>query len=95
MYFILRCLAVLFLFAVIVFVMKSIARLRHLLFGTMRDVRTLRQIVVPDAATAAPQMLRCLACGAFVSTREAVTLRSGKIVQPFCSHDCLQRHVRG
>jgi hypothetical protein len=93
-YLVLRCLAVLFLFAGIVFVLKSIARLRHLLFGTMRDVRTLRQIVVPDATSNGPQMVRCLTCGAFVSASEAITLRSGKTAQPFCSHDCLQRHVR-
>jgi len=39
-------------------------------------------------------MVRCLACGAFVAASEAITLRSGKTTQPFCSHDCLQRHVR-
>jgi hypothetical protein len=90
-----RFLIALFIFAFVVYVLKVLARLRFFINGTMRDVRRLRdQMMEPAAGAGGPEMVRCLACGAFVAAREAVTISSARTRQSFCSNECLQRHVK-
>ncbi|NBO65461.1 MAG: hypothetical protein EBU88_11585 [Acidobacteria bacterium] len=95
----LKCLTGLFVFVFIVYVLKSIARLRFFISGTMGDVRRLRDQLAEQAAKGSAEdvgaeMTRCLACGAFVATGEAVTIRSSQGRQSFCSSECLRRHVK-
>ncbi|MEY3283597.1 MAG: hypothetical protein RIR86_1610 [Acidobacteriota bacterium] len=87
--FLYKCLIAVFVFAFVVYVLKAIARLRFFVNGTMGDVRRLR-----DQIQGGAEMVRCSACGAFVTAHEAVTLRSSKSKETFCSTECLQKNVR-
>jgi len=88
--FIFRFVAILFLFAFVVYVLKAIARLSHHLRGTMRDVKEIRDKMSPAVSA---NMIRCLSCGAFVSARDAVTVSSRNSSQTFCSSECARAHV--
>jgi hypothetical protein len=91
---ILRCLIILFVFAFIVYVLKAIARLSHRLRGTIKDVREIRENAPGRGkAQVNEEMVRCLSCGAFVSSRDAVTLSSRNKSQVFCSSDCARSHI--
>jgi hypothetical protein len=90
--FILRCVLILLIFAFIVYVMKAIARLSHRLRGTIRDVKELREQAGGRPATSA-EMVRCLTCGAFVLSRDAVTISSRNRSQTFCSSECARAHI--
>ncbi|MFZ4987166.1 MAG: hypothetical protein ACOYLF_17060 [Blastocatellia bacterium] len=95
----LKCLIAGFAFVFVVYVLKMIARLRFFIAGTMGDVRRLRDQVAdqtgprPSAAVGA-EMVQCQACGAFVSAAEALSVRSQKVRQNFCSAECLRNHVQ-
>lgn len=91
--FIFRFVLILFVFAFIVYVLKAIARLSFHMRGTVKDVRKLREQVT-GRSTSNAEMVRCAACGAFVTNREALTLAEGKRQQSFCSRACLQAHTR-
>jgi len=86
-----KCVIILIVFSFIVYVMKAITRLSAHLRRTVKDVRSLREQVGRPAAA---DMVRCSACGAFVSARDAVTVSAGGRAQTFCSHDCLVTHAR-
>lgn len=90
--FILKCVLILIIFAFIVYVMKTIARLSHHLRGTIRDVKEIREKVSgrPDVSA---NMVRCLSCGAFISARDAVTYSSRNSSQTFCSSECARAHI--
>jgi hypothetical protein len=90
--FILRAVLVLLAFAFIVYVIKSIARLSYRLRGTIKDFQKLRE-EVSGRPVASAEMVRCAACGAFVSSRDAVTVSSGKTVRTFCSSECMRTAV--
>lgn len=90
---IIKCFIAFFLFAFVIYVLKAIARLRFFINGTMGDVRKLREQLT-GAESGGAEMVRCLGCGSFVAAREAVTIRSRKISQSYCSTECLQRHVK-
>ena len=93
---VLRCLVILIAFAFIVYVLKAIARLSYRLRGTINDVREIRETVSGRGrATKQPSedMVRCLSCGAFVSSRDAVTISSRNKSQVFCSSDCARTHI--
>ncbi len=92
MSFILRCVLILLIFAFIVYVMKAIARLSHHLRGTIKDVKEIRERASGRTAASA-EMVRCASCGAFVSSRDAVTISSRGRSQMFCSRDCAQAHI--
>jgi len=90
--FILRAVAILIIFAFVVYVFKAIARLSHHVRATVRDVNKLRD----QAAGRAPvnaEMVRCANCGAFVSSRDALTISARNASQAFCSKECLQARV--
>lgn len=89
---IIRCLIILFVFAFIVFVLKAIARLSHRLRGTIKDMKDIREKVSGRPAASA-DMIRCLSCGAFVSSRDAVTISSRNRSQMFCSGECARAHI--
>ncbi len=91
MSFILRCVLILLIFAFIVYVIKAIARLSHHLRGTIKDVKEIRERGGRPAASA--EMIRCASCGAFVSSRDAVTISARGRSQIFCSRDCAQAHI--
>lgn len=91
--FVFKCILVLFIFAFIVYVMKALARLRFHLRGTVKDVQKMREQMKGRAPNSS-EMVRCLSCGAFVASGEAVTLAEGKRRQTFCSRACLQAHAR-
>ncbi len=92
MTFILRCVLILLIFAFIVYVMKAIARLSHRLRGTMKDVKEIRE-QVGGRPVANAEMVRCASCGAFVSSRDAVTVSSRGGSQMFCSPGCARAHI--
>ena len=92
MSFIFKCVLVLLVFAFIVYVLKAIARLSHHLRGTIGDVKEIREKVSGRPAVSA-DMVRCLTCGAFVSSRDAVTISSRNRSQFFCSGECARAHV--
>jgi hypothetical protein len=73
-------------------VLKAIARLSHHLRGTIGDVREIREKVSgrPDVSA---DMVRCLTCGAFVSSRDAVTISSRNRSHFFCSGECARAHI--
>ncbi|MGH9753923.1 MAG: hypothetical protein ACREA2_14180 [Blastocatellia bacterium] len=92
MNFILKCVFILLVFAFIVYVLKAIARLSHHLRATIGDMKEIREKVSGRPAVSA-DMVRCLSCGAFVSTRDAVTLSSRNRSQVFCSGECARAHI--
>jgi hypothetical protein len=83
---------ILFVFAFVVYVIKAIARLWFHLRGTVKDVQKLREQVSGRPVTSA-EMVRCAICGAFVASRDAVTLSTRNRAQFFCSQDCMRVHV--
>jgi hypothetical protein len=94
--FIIRCLLVLLAFAFVVYVLKAIARLSHHLRGTINDVKEIRERAYGRGRTAthpSEDMVRCLSCGAFVSSRDAVTVSSRNRSQAFCSNACARAHI--
>lgn len=92
MNFIFRCVLILLVFAFIVYVLKAIARLSHHLRGTIGDVKEIRE-KVSGRPTVSADMVRCLSCGAFVSSRDAVTISSRNKSQFFCSGECARAHI--
>jgi hypothetical protein len=90
--FILRCVLILLVFAFIVYVLKAIARLSQHLRGTIGDVKEIREKMSGRPAVSA-DMVRCLSCGAFVSSRDAVTISSRDRSQVFCSSECARAHI--
>jgi hypothetical protein len=90
--FIIRCVLILLVFAFIVYVLKAIARLSHNLRGTIRDVNDIREKAHGRSAASA-DMVRCLSCGAFVSSRDAVTISSRNRALVFCSGECARAHI--
>jgi len=90
--FIFRCLLVLFAFAFIVYVLKSIARLSHRLRITINDVKEIREKAA-GRGRATEDMVRCLSCGAFISSRDAVTVSSRNKSQVFCSSACARAYI--
>jgi hypothetical protein len=87
-----KCVLILLVFAFIVYVLKAIARLSHHLRGTISDVKEVREKVSGRPAVSA-DMVRCLSCGAFVSSRDAVTISSRNRSLVFCSGDCARAHI--
>lgn len=94
MSFILKFVLVLLVFSFVVYVLKSIARLSHYLQGTVKEVRKMREQMGGSVPATAADMVRCAACGAFISAREAVTVSSRGRSQTFCSHECIKAHVK-
>ena len=92
MSFLLRAVLILLVFSFVVYVLKAIARLSFNLRGALTEVRAIRAKMDGRPAASA-EMLRCAACGAFVSARDAVTISSRNRAQTFCSRECLQSFV--
>ena len=92
MSFIFRAVAILIIFCFVVYVLKAIARISFRLQTTIKDVRQMREQLGGRAASA--EMVRCAACGAFVSAGDAVTLSARGRAQTFCSKECIQAHVK-
>lgn len=92
MTFILRCVLILLVFSFVVYVFKAIARLRFYLRGTIKDVQKIRE-QVGARSTPSAEMVRCASCGAFVSSRDAVTVSSRNRAQVFCSQECVRVNV--
>lgn len=89
---IIRCLIILIAFAFIVYVLKMIARLSHNLRRTIGDVKDIRERV-SGRPTASADMVRCLSCGAFVSSRDAVIVSSRSGSRAYCSDECARAHI--
>ncbi|MCG3159394.1 MAG: hypothetical protein JMDDDDMK_00381 [Acidobacteria bacterium] len=90
--FILKCVTVLLVFSFIVYVLKAIARLSHHLRATISDVKDIRE-KASGRTVASADMVRCLSCGAFVSSRDAVTISSRNSSRAFCSDECARAHI--
>jgi hypothetical protein len=91
--FILRFVVILFIFAFVVYVLKMLARLSFNVRNTAKELSKMRE----QAAVHKPkstEMIRCAACGAFVSAQDAVKVTSGGRAQIFCSHECLHAHAK-
>ncbi|MFN0112564.1 MAG: hypothetical protein ACKVZH_27210 [Blastocatellia bacterium] len=91
--FILRCVLILLVFSFVVYVVKAIVRLSARLRTTVKDVKTIRE-QVSGARGASAEMVRCIACGSFVASREALTLSARNNSLVFCSHECLTSHSK-
>lgn len=91
--FILRCVLILLVFSFVVYVLKAIVRLSAHLRTTVKDVKTMRDQISGTPAKSA-EMVRCIACGSFVASREALTVSSRNSAQTFCSHECLAAHAK-
>jgi hypothetical protein len=83
---------ILFIFAFVVYVIKALARLSFNLRGTIKEVRKLREQVNARSSVNA-EMVRCRGCGAFVTSRDAVTVSAGNRAEVYCSADCMRVHV--
>lgn len=92
--FILKCVLILLVFAFIVYVMKAITRLSAHLRAAVKDVKHLRNQGGTSQVRASADMVRCVSCGSFVSSRDAVTISSRNRAQVFCSHECLTTHAK-
>ncbi|HMV50238.1 MAG TPA: hypothetical protein PLD20_10155 [Blastocatellia bacterium] len=90
--FIIKCVLVLLVFSFIVYVLKAITRLSAHLRATVKDVKHLR--TQGGSVPAGADMVRCVACGAFVSSRDAITLSARNRAQAFCSHECVAAHAK-
>lgn len=93
MTFILKAVAVLLIFAFIVYVLKMIARLSFNVRNTAKELNKMRDQVATRQGKST-EMLRCASCGAFVAAQDAVRVSSGGRAQTFCSHECLHAHAR-
>lgn len=92
MSFILRAVIILFVFAFVVYVLKALARLSFKLRGAIKDVNKMRE-QVRGRPVASAEMVRCAACGSFVSSRDAVTISAGNRARVFCSQQCIRVYV--
>lgn len=90
--YIFRFVLILLVFAFIVYVLKAIARLSHHLRGTIGDVKDIRE-KMSGSPTVSADMVRCLSCGAFVSSRDAVKISSRNKSHVFCSGECARAHI--
>lgn len=97
MSFIFRVVLIIFIFAFIVYVLKAIARLSHNLRATVKEMNKVREQPSGGAkrnVIGSMKMVRCAACGAFISERDAVQVSAHGKSQVFCSTSCLQTHVK-
>ena len=85
MIFILRIVAILFVFSFIVYVLKAIARLSRNFQKTAKELARLREKESPSSL----QMVRCASCGAFVTPSDVVKIVSGGRTESFCSRECI------
>ncbi len=93
MTFIFKAVAILFLFAFVVYVLKAITRLSANVRKTAKELNKMREQVT-TRQPGSTEMIRCAACGAFVAPRDAVQVSSGGRAQRFCSYECLQTHAK-
>lgn len=89
-----RLILILLLFIFVVYVLKVMARLSFRLQGTIKEVRRIREQLGGRPEQVSAEMVRCAACGAFVSARDAVTLSARGRAQTFCSQECIRAHVK-
>ena len=95
MNFIIRIVEILIAFAFVVYVFKAITRLSSRLSKTAKEINQMRDQMGGRSATVnSTAMLRCVACGAFVSTKDAKQIVSGGNAQTYCSDECLQARAK-
>lgn len=92
MSFLLRAVLILLAFGFVVYVLKAIARLSFHLRGALKDLRRVREQMSGGLAANA-EMVRCASCGAFVLSRDAITISLRNQARVFCSRDCMRTHV--
>ena len=83
----------LIIFSFVVYVFKAIARLGFNVRRTMKDVKTIRERMdgrAQSTGDVSAEMVRCLHCSAFVSSKHAISLRAGGRLSYFCSEQCLK-----
>lgn len=88
--FVIKFVAILLIFSFIVYVLKAITRLSFHLRGTIKDVRQMREQMGGDRPVASAEMIKCAACGSFVSARDAVTVTARARAEHFCSQACVR-----
>jgi hypothetical protein len=92
---ILKFVALLVIFTFVIYVFKAITRLSFNLRKTAKEINQMRDQMGGRSATInSTAMLRCLACGAFVSAKDAKQIVSAGKAQTFCSDECLQTHAK-
>ena len=92
---ILKFVAILFFFAFAVYVFKAITRLSFNLRKTAKEINQMRDQMGGRSGTVnSTAMLRCVACGAFVSTKDAKQIVSGGNAQTYCSDECLHERAK-
>jgi hypothetical protein len=91
--FILKAVAILFIFAFVVYVLKMISRLTANVRKTAKELNKMRE-QAPARQPKSTEMIRCAACGAFVVPRDAVQVTTGGRGQIFCSYECVQARAK-
>lgn len=91
---ILRIIIILIVFSLVIFLLRRMARLSLQVHGTLKEVREIKNKLGQKPSPTGTDMVRCLACGSFVSAHEAVTLFAQGRSQSFCSHECIKAHVK-
>lgn len=95
MNFIIRIVEILLAFAFVVYVFKAITRLSFKLSKTAKEINQMRDQMGGRSATVnSTAMLRCVACGAFVSAKDAKQIVSAGNAQTYCSEECLQARAK-
>lgn len=89
-----KAVAILFIFAFVVYVLKMISRLSLHVRKTAKELTKMRDQAAAPRQPKSTEMIRCAACGAFVAPRDAVQVTSGGRGQMFCSYECLQTHAK-
>lgn len=90
---ILKAVAILFVFAFVVYVLKMISRLTANVRKTAKELNKMRD-QAPTRQPQSTEMVRCASCGAFVAPRDAVQVTSSGRAQRFCSYECVQAHAK-
>ena len=95
MTFLLKFVVILIIFAFVVYVFKAITRLSFNLRKTAKEINQMRDQMGGRSATVnSTAMLRCAACGAFVSAKDAKQIVSAGKAQTFCSDECLHERAK-
>lgn len=88
-----RLIVFVLIFSFIVYVLKMIARLSARVRATVTDVNKLRELF-EGRPQASAEMVRCQTCGAFIASKEAITVSGKQSRQTFCSRECLHAAVK-
>ena len=91
MSFLVKLALLLVIFSFIVYVLKAISRFSYHLRRVKSDLKQVREQMSGKESVSA-EMVRCVTCGTFVSSRDAIQLRIRDRSQVYCSEICLEKN---